>query len=91
MHNKLFDKEVNEVVLVFKWITARHFGLCHTLIGALGLKGGDTAHGRSFGMVAPGRDTNQEGQLLLWSLYREEMKKVHPINSICSAVAYPLV
>lgn len=32
MHNKLFDKEVNEVVLVCKWIITKQFRLCHTLI-----------------------------------------------------------
>lgn len=90
MHNKLFDKEVDEVVLVFKWITAKRFGLCHTLFGALALGGGDTARGGSFGTVAPGRGTNQAGQLLLWSLSREQMKKAHPVNSICGAVARPL-
>lgn len=31
MHNKLFDKGVNEVVLVFKWIIAKPFRLCHML------------------------------------------------------------
>lgn len=71
MHNKLFDKEVNGVVLVFKWIMAKHFRLCHTLIVALCLKGGDTVRGRSFGVVAPGLDTNQGGQVLHRSLYRE--------------------
>ena len=67
MHNKLFDKEVNEVVLVFKWITAKRFRLCHALIVALCLKGGDTLRG----MVASGLDTNQEEQVLHRSLYRE--------------------
>lgn len=32
MHNKLFDKGVNEIVLVFKWIITEQFRLCHTLI-----------------------------------------------------------
>lgn len=71
MHNKLFDKEVNEVVLVFKWVTAQRFRLCHTLIVALCLKGGDAVRGRSFGGVAPGLDTNQEKQVLHWALCRE--------------------
>lgn len=71
MHNKLFDKEVNEVVVVFKWITAERFRLCHTLIVAPGVKGGDTLCGRSFGGVAPGLDTNQEEQVLSCSLCRE--------------------
>lgn len=31
MHNKLFDKGVNEVVLVFKWIITKPFRLCHML------------------------------------------------------------
>lgn len=65
MYNKLFDKEVSEVVLVFKWITAKHFRLCHALTIALGWKGGG-----SFGVVAPGPDTNQEMQVLT-ILYRE--------------------
>lgn len=71
MHNKLFDKEVNEVVVVFKWITAERFRLCHTLIAALGVKGGDTLGGRSFGGVAPGLVTNQGEQVLYCSLCRE--------------------
>lgn len=71
MHNKLFDKEVNEVVVVFKWITAERFRLCHTLIVVLGIKGGDTQCGRSFGGVAPGLDTNQEEHVLYYSVCRE--------------------
>lgn len=68
MHNKLFDKEVNEVVLVFKWIMATRFRLCHALSVVLCLKGGDTVRGRSFGMVAQGLDTNQEERVLHRSL-----------------------
>lgn len=71
MHNKLFDKEVNEVVLVFQWITAKRFGLCHAPLVALGLKGADALRGRSFGLVAPGLGTNQEGRVLHPSLYGE--------------------
>lgn len=59
MHNKLFDKEVNEVVLVFKWITAKHSRLCRAHTVVLGLK-----RSGSFGVVAPGLDTNQEMQVL---------------------------
>lgn len=73
MHNKLFDKEVNEVVVVFQWIMAERFRLCHTLIAALGVKGGDTLCGRSFGGVAPGLDTNQGEQVLHCSLCTEEI------------------
>lgn len=46
MHNKLFDKGVNEIVLVFKWIITKQFTLCHTLIVIveLCLKDSSTVH-----------------------------------------------
>lgn len=88
MRNKLFDKEVNEVVVVFKWITAKRFRLCHTLAVAPGLKGGDTVRGRSFGVVDPGPDTNQGGQVLHRG---EQMKWVHLINQIYNSAAHLFV
>lgn len=47
MHNKLFDKGVNEVVLVFKWIITKPFRLCHMLniMAELCLKGGSPVLG----------------------------------------------